>query len=112
MSGQCGLVPKASSVAVTCVRVTATETISELSTSLLGRRVVGRAPSTMVWVTPLMCWAVRQVLDFTDVNFRFRGGACVAGLTFRVEPGEIVALVGLNGAGKTTLMRLAMGMLR
>lgn len=52
------------------------------------------------------------MLDFTDVSFRFRGGAGVSGLTFRVEPGEIVALVGLNGAGKTTLMRLAMGMLR
>lgn len=52
------------------------------------------------------------MLDFTDVSFRFRGGAGVAGLTFRVEPGEIVALVGLNGAGKTTLMRLAMGMVR
>lgn len=33
-------------------------------------------------------------------------------LTFGVEPGEIVALIGLNGAGKTTLMRLALGMLR
>ena len=29
-----------------------------------------------------------------------------------VEPGEVVALIGLNGAGKTTLMRLALGMLR
>lgn len=36
----------------------------------------------------------------------------MADLAVRVEPGEIVALVGLNGAGKTTLMRLALGMLR
>lgn len=52
------------------------------------------------------------MLSFADVGFRFRGGASVAGLTFRVEPGEIVALIGLNGVGKTTLLRLALGMVR
>jgi len=66
----------------------------------------------MLWATPLMCWEVEAVLDFTDVGFRFRGGAGVAGLTFQVQPGEVVALIGLNGVGKTTLMRLALGMLR
>ena len=60
----------------------------------------------------LTCWEVGDVLDFADVGFRFRGGAGVAGLTLRVEPGEVVALIGLNGAGKTTLMRLTLGMLR
>lgn len=52
------------------------------------------------------------MLVFEDVTRRFRSGAGVAGLSFQVAAGEIVALIGLNGAGKTTLMRLAMGMLR
>lgn len=52
------------------------------------------------------------MLQFDDVTRTFRGGAGVSDLTFEVEPGEIVALIGLNGAGKTTLMRLALGMLR
>ena len=52
------------------------------------------------------------MLAFESVSRRFRGGAGVENLTFVVEPGEIVALIGLNGAGKTTLMRLALGMLR
>ncbi|MFC7618803.1 ABC transporter ATP-binding protein [Microlunatus sp. GCM10028923] len=52
------------------------------------------------------------MLELDDVSRTFRGGAGVTGLALRVEPGEIVALVGLNGAGKTTLMRLALGMLR
>lgn len=52
------------------------------------------------------------MLDFGGVSLHFRGGVGVEKLTFRVEPGEVVALVGLNGAGKTTLMRLALGMLR
>ncbi len=52
------------------------------------------------------------MLAFEDVSRLFRGGAGVRDLTFGVESGEIVALIGLNGAGKTTLMRLALGMLR
>lgn len=52
------------------------------------------------------------MLAFEDVGRLFTGGAGVEHLTFRVEAGEIVALIGLNGAGKTTLMRLAVGMLR
>ncbi|GAB3758978.1 ABC transporter ATP-binding protein [Microlunatus parietis] len=52
------------------------------------------------------------MLELAGVSRSFRGGAGVSDLALRVEPGEIVALVGLNGAGKTTLMRLALGMLR
>lgn len=52
------------------------------------------------------------MLAFDNVTRVFRGGAGVTNLTFAVEPGEVVALIGLNGAGKTTLMRLALGMLR
>lgn len=59
-----------------------------------------------------MCWAASDVLAFEKVTRVFRGGAGVADLTFAIEPGEVVALIGLNGAGKTTLMRLALGMLR
>lgn len=33
------------------------------------------------------------------------------GVSFRVEPGEIVGLVGRNGAGKTTAMRAIMGII-
>lgn len=52
------------------------------------------------------------MLAFDNVSRRFRGGTGVTDLTLAIEPGEIVALIGLNGAGKTTLMRLALGMLR
>lgn len=52
------------------------------------------------------------MLAFDGVSRVFRGGAGVTNLTFDIESGEIVALIGLNGAGKTTLMRLALGMLR
>ena len=34
------------------------------------------------------------------------------GITLRVEPGQIVCLIGANGAGKTTAMRALSGLLR
>jgi ATP-binding cassette subfamily B protein len=44
---------------------------------------------------------------FDDVHFAYPGGPEVLkGLSFRIEPGEKVALVGSTGAGKTTIARL------
>jgi ABC-2 type transport system ATP-binding protein len=37
--------------------------------------------------------------------------AAVQGVSFRIEPGETVALLGANGAGKSTLMKLIVGLL-
>ena len=50
------------------------------------------------------------ILELTDVEKRFGGLPAVAGLTFTVDEGEIVALVGPNGAGKTTLLKAIGGM--
>lgn len=61
---------------------------------------------------PSTCSVLTDVLTFEKVSRAFRRGPGVTDLTFAIEPGEIVAVIGLNGAGKTTLMRLALGMLR
>ena len=34
------------------------------------------------------------------------------GISLRVEPGQVVCLIGANGAGKTTAMRALSGLLR
>ena len=53
-----------------------------------------------------------KIIEFEDVHRTYtRGEEVLAGVTFAVEAGQIVGLVGRNGAGKTTLMRIAMGML-
>ena len=49
---------------------------------------------------------------FKDVEFSYAGGEpVVQGLSFDLEPGSRVALVGTSGAGKTTIGNLAAGLL-
>jgi len=46
-------------------------------------------------------------VDFRDVAFAYPGAAEVlSGVSFRVEPGQTVAIVGMTGSGKTSLVKL------
>lgn len=46
-----------------------------------------------------------------DLTRRFGPRTVVDGVSFTVEPGEVVALLGPNGAGKTTTMRMLAGLI-
>ena len=48
--------------------------------------------------------------DAVSVRYRPDGPEAVSRVTFRVAPGERVALLGLNGCGKTTLLTAAVGL--
>ena len=52
-----------------------------------------------------------RVLDAVDVSVAYDGLAVLERATWRLGPGDRVALVGVNGAGKTTLIRLLEGTL-
>lgn len=49
--------------------------------------------------------------ELDGVGFRYRrGGPVLDGLSFRMDPGEHLGIVGESGAGKTTLLRLLLGL--
>jgi ATP-binding cassette subfamily C protein LapB len=55
---------------------------------------------------------VKGKIEFRNVGFRYPGGSepVLEGLSFTVEPGEHVALLGRVGSGKSTIARLILGL--
>ncbi|MGB1126505.1 MAG: ATP-binding cassette domain-containing protein, partial [Phycisphaeraceae bacterium] len=51
------------------------------------------------------------ILKSTNLVKSFNGRTVVDKVSFAVEEGEIVGLLGRNGAGKTTSFRMTMGMI-
>lgn len=51
-------------------------------------------------------------IEFRDVDFRYPDAAelALSGVSFRIEPGEHVALIGPIGSGKSTIARLMIGL--
>lgn len=55
--------------------------------------------------------AGHPLLSVTDLQVRYGGIAAVKGISFAVEQGEMVCLIGANGAGKTTTLKALVRML-
>ena len=52
------------------------------------------------------------LLDVKDIHVFYGNIEAVKGMSFHVDRGEIVCLIGANGAGKTTTLRTISGLLR
>ena len=49
---------------------------------------------------------IRGAVEFRDLTFAYDGRAVLSGVSARVEPGQVLALVGPTGSGKSTLVDL------
>jgi len=52
-----------------------------------------------------------SILECRDLSKRYGGVTALNRISFSIEPGRIVGLLGPNGSGKTTLIKLANGLL-
>ena len=53
------------------------------------------------------------IVSFKDVSFQYPNGfSAVENVTFEIEQGEKIAIVGQNGAGKTTTVKMMNGLLK
>lgn len=54
----------------------------------------------------------RTVIDIENVSFFYEGVPVLEGVTFHVDEGDFLSIVGPNAGGKTTLMKLVLGLLK
>ena len=52
------------------------------------------------------------MLNVHDLSVSFGGETLFEGISFRLNPGDRVGLIGKNGAGKSTLLKLLAGEMR
>jgi lipopolysaccharide export system ATP-binding protein len=52
------------------------------------------------------------LLEVKDLVKAYRGRRVVDGVSFALDPGEVVGLLGPNGAGKTTSFKMTLGLVR
>ena len=58
---------------------------------------------------PIMAF---DTVEFADVSLKNERGTVLDGISFRIEKGEKIAIVGETGCGKTTLLKMIVGLVR
>ena len=55
---------------------------------------------------------MEPILKVNDINVYYGAIHAIKGISFEVNPGEIVTLIGANGAGKSTTLRTITGLVK
>jgi branched-chain amino acid transport system ATP-binding protein len=55
---------------------------------------------------------VTRLLEVADLNVHYGGIHALKGVSFGVDEGQVVTLIGANGAGKTTTLRAICGLIK
>ncbi len=53
-----------------------------------------------------------SIIDCKNLSVRYRQSLALEGISFSVEPGDYIGVVGPNGSGKTTLIKTMLGLLK
>lgn len=66
-------------------------------------------PVDKTWISPPI---IRGEIEFQNVNFKYPNDDRLAlkNVSFKIKPGEHIAILGRNGSGKTTLEKLILGL--
>lgn len=85
--------------------------LSEATLAMAGAeryfRTLDTAPAWQDAPDARTCPRLRGEVEFRDVTFSYQAGRPVLhGLSFRAEPGQVIALVGHTGSGKSTVIGL------
>ena len=55
---------------------------------------------------------MNKILEIKDLNVAYGGIQAVRGISFEVNEGEVVTLIGANGAGKSSTLRSIIGLVK
>lgn len=55
---------------------------------------------------------VKSCIDVQNVSFSYDGNSVLEDITFQIQSGDYVGIIGPNGGGKTTLLNLLLGLLQ
>jgi ATP-binding cassette, subfamily B, bacterial len=68
--------------------------------------ILDRVPSVAEPTHPVHPGRLRGVVDFRNVSFHYGSRPVLQDINIKIQPGEMIGLVGHSGAGKTTIVNL------
>ncbi len=58
-----------------------------------------------------LTWGRNTVLSLNNISVGYKGLLAIQGVSFKIDEGEIVSLIGSNGAGKSTIVKTIAGLI-